>query len=181
MQAPALPHYGEGTERVAQAQKRHQSNQYWGITNRGNQHFARIRKTLSALGGIDVRLHLVSGPNGGVIDESVASRRMDLVVGRLGVPKPCLAVVRSICILTSDVYGSTNSSIADKENFKISDIAITPYSTRPKGSITAPYVDRFLLSKALVTLTRYESTLSQTHLVKSLFVTTMRSGSFLVV
>jgi LysR family pca operon transcriptional activator len=86
---------------------------------------------------------------------------LDLVVGRLGVPEAMSGL--SFQHLYSEQVTFTvrpNHPLLTKENFKISDIANYTVLYPPKGSITAPYVDRFLLSQGVSTLTDRIDTVS---------------------
>lgn len=150
----------EGTERVVQAQQKGISRISIGVlptvaTSILPESVKRFRT-----GGIDVRLHLVSGPNA-LLMSQLRVGELDLVVGRLGVPEVMSGL--SFQHLYSEQVTFTvrpNHPLLTKENFQISDIANYTVLYPPKGSITAPYVDRFLLSQGVGTLTDRIDTVS---------------------
>ena len=101
---------------------------------------------------MDVRLHLVSSPNSQLMSQ-LRVGELDLVVGRLGLPEDMSGL--SFQHLYSEQVAfcvRTSHPLLQASNFKLSDIGQYTVLYPPKGSITAPYVDRFLLSQGVTNL-----------------------------
>lgn len=139
----------EGTEKVSQAQKKGVVRLSIGVlptvaTSILPESVKRFR-----LSNLDVRLHLVSGANSSLMSQ-LRIGELDLVVGRLGVPETMSGL--SFQHLYSEQVAFAvrpGHPLLDKDNFQINDIAHYTVLYPPKGSITAPYVDRFLLSQGV--------------------------------
>ena len=139
----------EGTERIIQAQQKGINQISIGVlptvaTSVLPEAVLRFRE-----GGVDARLHFVSGSNS-LLMSQLRVGELDLVVGRLGLPEAMSGL--SFQHLYSEQVAFAvrpNHPLLTKPNFKISDIAGYTVLYPPKGSITAPSVDRFLLSQGV--------------------------------
>ncbi|AEF53463.1 pca operon transcription factor PcaQ [Marinomonas posidonica] len=142
----------EGTERVAQVQKKGLIRLSIGVlptvaTSILPESVKRFRTNT-----LDIRLHLVSGANSTLMSQ-LRIGELDLVVGRLGVPETMSGL--SFQHLYSEQVSFVvrpDHPLLSKANFQISDINEHTVLYPPKGSITAPYVDRFLLSQGVSNL-----------------------------
>ena len=139
----------EGAERVAQAQHKGVSHISIGVlptvaTSVLPEAVKRFRE-----GGVDARLHLVSGSNS-LLMSQLRVGELDLVVGRLGIPEAMSGL--SFQHLYSEQVAFTvrpGHPLLSKANFQVADIADYTVLYPPKDSITAPSVDRFLLSQGV--------------------------------
>lgn len=139
----------EGAERVAQAQAAGFQQLSIGVlptvaTSVLPEAVKRFREN-----NIDVRLHLVSGPNS-LLMSQLRVGELDLVVGRLGLPEAMSGL--SFQHLYSEQIVFTvrpDHPLLSKTDFQLNDISHYTVLYPPKESITGPSVDRFLLAEGV--------------------------------
>lgn len=102
--------------------------------------------------GINVRLNLVSGQNS-LLMSQLRVGELDLVVGRLGLPEAMSGLTFQHLYSEKVTFVvRPNHPLLKKADFHITDIAQYTILYPPADSITAPYVDQFLLSQGVSTL-----------------------------
>ncbi|ADZ90692.1 pca operon transcription factor PcaQ [Marinomonas mediterranea] len=139
----------EGTEHIAQVQKKCINHISIGVlptvaTSVLPESVKRFRAD-----NIEAHLHLISGPNSSLMAQ-LRVGELDLVVGRLAVPE-AMSGLSFQHLYSEQVTFAVRPEhpLLSKDDFHISDIANYTILYPPKGSITGPYVDRFLLSQGV--------------------------------
>ena len=139
----------EGTEKISQAQKK--GIVYLRIGVLPTVATSVLPKAVERfrVNNLDVRLHLVSGANSSLMS-LLRIGELDLVVGRLGVPETMSGLSFQHLYSEQVMFAvRPNHPLLNKTNFHIKDISNYTVLYPPTGSITAPYVDRFLLSQGV--------------------------------
>ncbi|SBS32228.1 HTH-type transcriptional regulator GbpR [Marinomonas aquimarina] len=98
---------------------------------------------------VDVRLHLVSGPNS-LLMSQLRVGELDLVVGRMGVPEAMAGISFQHLYSEQVVFAvRPGHPLLDKADFQLNEITQYTVLYPPEESITGPTVDRFLLAEGV--------------------------------